>query len=487
MEIGNIHKGLENGLNIETLRDMPIKAGIDKDHLLDLRVRTNPFGCLFDDGKRYASILGYVHRSCSPQGFARFESNLDFRAAASSFVGMGVGPENIMPVGTRQLRKVVAGCFLKEGDLVLMPMPSSPQSKAILFERKANVKHLDRQDMLSGRMGVDVPDACKIVFVSNPDYLSGVLLSAEAVGSLAGQCREKGALLFVDESLIELSDPGQSVASLVLSSDNILIIRSASSTFALPGPEVSFAIASPGLLGKLRMLLPAYPASPLSLSVASSMMRMKGGCNSSYLRESRKYIEKQRASLTDLFTRHGYKSERSDSTYILVKLKMVMGLQELTQRLASHGIMLLDCSPFYMHGEDYVRIAVTTRNNIERLEETFGIVLGEWARDHARTSLERVLIKGELTGSNTQCPYYPCHFPGQDCTFCYCPFNPCEDERTGGEWIDGPGGRKGWSCMGCCLIHESWVAQQVLDIVLEHDDLNEGLKVAWLNIISPYL
>jgi threonine-phosphate decarboxylase len=357
----------------------------------------------------------------------------------------------------------------------------------MLLERKANVKHLDRQDMLSGRMAVEVPESCKMVIISNPDYLSGALLSAEAVGSLAGQCREKGALLFVDESLIELSNPVQSVASLVLSNDTVLITRSVSRTFALPGPEISFAIASPGLLGKLRMLLPAHPATPMSLSVASSMMRMKGGCNSSYLRESRKYIEKQRASLTDLFTRHGYKPERSDSTYILVRLKMVMGMRELTQRLASHGMMLLDCSSFDLPGEDYVRISVTARNNIDRLEETFGIVLKEWARDHARTSLERTLQKGELTGSNTQCPYYPCHFPGQDCTFCYCPFNPCEDERTGGEWICGSGGRKGWSCMDCCLIHESGVAQQVLDVLLEHDDLNEGLKAAWLNIISQYL
>jgi threonine-phosphate decarboxylase len=221
------------------------------------------------------------------------------------------------------------------------------------------------------------------------------------VGSLAGQCREKGALLFVDESLIELSDPGQSIASLVQSNDNVLIARSVSRTFALPGPEISFAIASPDLLGKLRMLLPAHPANPMSLSVASSMMRMKGGCNSSYLRESRKYIEKQRASLTDLFTRHGYKPERSDSTYILVRLKMVMGMCELTQRLASHGVMLLDCSSFDLPGKDYVRIAVNTRNNIERLEETFGTVLGEWASDFAGASLERVLSKGQLTEQHT--------------------------------------------------------------------------------------
>ena len=25
-------------------------------------------------------------------------------------------------------------------------------------------------------------------------------------------------------------------------------------------------------------------------------------------------------------------------------------------------------------------------------------------------------------GSNLSCDYHPCHYPGQDCTFCYCQF-----------------------------------------------------------------
>ena len=29
------------------------------------------------------------------------------------------------------------------------------------------------------------------------------------------------------------------------------------------------------------------------------------------------------------------------------------------------------------------------------------------------------------------CPYYPCHFEGQSCEFCYCPFYPCGDESLG--------------------------------------------------------
>lgn len=55
------------------------------------------------------------------------------------------------------------------------------------------------------------------------------------------------------------------------------------------------------------------------------------------------------------------------------------------------------------------------------------------------------------------CPYYPCHFPGQVCDFCYCPFYPCKDKSLGDE-IESSSGGTVWSCSRCTLLHEPEVA-----------------------------
>ena len=61
------------------------------------------------------------------------------------------------------------------------------------------------------------------------------------------------------------------------------------------------------------------------------------------------------------------------------------------------------------------------------------------------------------------CPYYPCHFPGQSCDFCYCPFYPCHDESLG-EWIDSStSGQKVWACTNCLLLHKPHVAAYLKD------------------------
>lgn len=51
-----------------------------------------------------------------------------------------------------------------------------------------------------------------------------------------------------------------------------------------------------------------------------------------------------------------------------------------------------------------------------------------------------------------ECPYYPCHFPGQRCDYCYCPYYPCRDESLG-QWVTGSNGGTVWNCSRCTLLH----------------------------------
>ena len=59
------------------------------------------------------------------------------------------------------------------------------------------------------------------------------------------------------------------------------------------------------------------------------------------------------------------------------------------------------------------------------------------------------------------CPYYPCHFAGQRCDFCYCPLYPCSDESLG-QWVERANGGKVWNCSHCTLLHEPDIAEYLL-------------------------
>jgi len=80
-------------------------------------------------------------------------------------------------------------------------------------------------------------------------------------------------------------------------------------------------------------------------------------------------------------------------------------------------------------------------------------------QDHQPSFFVFSRIKGEhwVEWTPHNCPYYPCHFEGQNCDFCYCPFYPCSDENLG-QWSAGSNGNKVWNCAGCTLLHEPEIA-----------------------------
>jgi len=87
--------------------------------------------------------------------------------------------------------------------------------------------------------------------------------------------------------------------------------------------------------------------------------------------------------------------------------------------------------------------------------------------DNIVKMVEREIKRG-WTGPNLSCKYHPCHFVGQDCTFCFCPFYPCHDHDLG-ESIDSKRGKghEIWSCTNCLMIHRPEVCKDAMGMIHE--------------------
>ena len=80
----------------------------------------------------------------------------------------------------------------------------------------------------------------------------------------------------------------------------------------------------------------------------------------------------------------------------------------------------------------------------------------------ARKHFKKVLHSYRTLGAIRDCEYYPCHPDLEDCTWCFCPFYPCEDESTGGRWFR-RGKREVWSCASCHWVHNPETAAKILE------------------------
>jgi len=90
----------------------------------------------------------------------------------------------------------------------------------------------------------------------------------------------------------------------------------------------------------------------------------------------------------------------------------------------------------------------------------------------SRDFFSRYLDGESPVGLDDECDYLPCHEELEACDFCYCPFYPCADGCTGGEWIKD---KNVWSCQRCIWIHQEEAVKSIRegldDVLFEVDDL----------------
>lgn len=109
----------------------------------------------------------------------------------------------------------------------------------------------------------------------------------------------------------------------------------------------------------------------------------------------------------------------------------------------------------------------------------------EWTKEKVREEL----LRGYL-GPDENCPYHPCHYRGQDCTYCFCPFYPCEDSDLGEFVISSRNGEEVWSCVECHLMHREASCRYVAGLVKEQNITDPGdvrLRSMFLDVKEKFL
>ncbi len=459
--------------------------------ILDFSKSLNPLGNPFDITESDLDIDRILKESVS-----RLEQYPDNRytglkAAAASFLKNGTGPENIVPGnGSCEILRLLMECVVYEEDDLIVSVPCPLEYIRICESFGANVSRVRDEHILS--LSEDDLADIKAILLTNPNNPSGKLLTKNNLQSLISKCDKCQTLLIVDESFIDLSDdPTQTVTDLTNNNNYLFVIRSITNTFSMPGIRFSYGITSLTISEVLNAARLSWNIGAVTEQIATSILSMEGGVDSKYLRDSRKFIQEEReytmAHLSSLF---GFEPVESNANYILVDMKgHFMDSSKLYDGFAEHGLLIRDCKDFFDGEKGYFRLSIRPRNEFDKLFHKIDEVYAKYSKEEAREKLAETIEHGgsDEASSRNNCDYYPCHFHGQDCTFCFCPFYPCDDERTGGMWIESATGGQVWSCEFCNILHQAHNAEAVLDVLMHEGDTDKNINRAWVGVIEPYL
>jgi len=303
----------------------------------------------------------------------------DFVEACSRTCGTArITAENIVPAnGSSELIRLFAETVIERGDRVIIPAPTFDEYAFQCRLFGADVQYHDYPEILELSEG-QISDA-SAVFLCNPNNPTGDLIAGDDVGRLSDRCSDTETFLFVDEAFIELSDPTQSVAHAIFDSDFVVVSRSLTKVFAVPGLRLGFGIASTGVAELLNHARLVWNVGAPAEAIGRGLMEacMKGD----YLKRSIALIRKEQRYLMEAFTSRGFFPYESAVNFILIDISSTgIDSQEMVRRMAGNGILVRDCATFQGLDGRYIRVAIRTREENQMLMRAIDAATGVGGR-----------------------------------------------------------------------------------------------------------
>ncbi|MFN6559558.1 MAG: threonine-phosphate decarboxylase CobD [Nostoc sp. ChiSLP01] len=207
----------------------------------------------------------------------------------------------------------------------------------------------------------------KGLLLNNPHNPTGKLFSRDSILPYL----EQFALVVVDEAFMDFVPPNeeQSLIGVVQEYANLVILRSLTKFYSLPGLRLGYAIAHPDSLSKWQLWRDPWPVNTLAVAAAIAALQ-----DTEFQQQTWTWLPPARKQLfQDLAKIPGLQPQASAVNFLLVESqKSTSQLQQ--ELLKHHQILIRDCLSFKELGDRFFRVAVREQSDNQRLLTA----LSEW-------------------------------------------------------------------------------------------------------------
>jgi threonine-phosphate decarboxylase len=214
----------------------------------------------------------------------------------------------------------------------------------------------------------------KIVFFCNPNNPTSLLTPTKQLTEIIESALEQDSLVFLDEDFLEFVENEKALSMIgnIKKYPNLFILRSFTKIFGLTGLRVGYGIASQEIVDVLLCAKIPWNVNCLAQSAAVAALN-----DTEHLQRTLKLVKEEKAFLLSNLTKiKGFKIYPPDANFFFIDVRETnLTAAQFTSKMLSEGILIRDCTSFRGLDEYYIRIAVKTHSENERLMKAlWGIV-----------------------------------------------------------------------------------------------------------------
>jgi len=271
--------------------------------------------------------------------------------------------------GSTELIYLFSEVFIEKGEESLIPAPTFGEYENAVRKVGGKTRHIKSNlDFTINLTNVlkEIRPATKAIFLCNPNNPTSTLIPKENLLEMIEEASKEHVLVFLDEDFMEFVDEGRrfSLASEVETYQNLFILRSFTKVFGLTGLRVGYGIACEEIINLL--LKAKIPWNVNCLAQAAAIVALR---DVEYLEKTRGLISEEKPFLLNKLRQiKDFKVFPAHANFIFIDVRQTgFTAAQLKEKMLKYEILIRDCSSFRGLDEYYIRVAIRTRQDNEKL------------------------------------------------------------------------------------------------------------------------
>lgn len=321
---------------------------MEYDKILDFSANINPLGMPssvkkaiiegLDEIEKYPDIT-YFELKCAIGEFENINKNnliLGNGAADVLFnVVRGINPKNTL---------ILAPTFSEYEEAT-----KAINGNIIYYKLKEENNFYIQEDILNY-----INSELDLMFICNPNNPTGVVTTKDLLVKILIRAKKNNVMVIIDESFLDFIKGNLSMISYINEYENLIIIKSLTKFFALPGIRIGYGICGNiDLKEKIEKISPAW-----NINILAEIATKIGIKDDNYIRKSISFIEAEKNHLySEIKEIKGLKVYEPSVNFIFLKTLIKVNLKS---ELLKNNILIRSCSNYEGLDNNYYRIAVRT-------------------------------------------------------------------------------------------------------------------------------
>ncbi|MDP4104503.1 MAG: threonine-phosphate decarboxylase CobD [Bacillota bacterium] len=211
------------------------------------------------------------------------------------------------------------------------------------------------------------------MFFCNPNNPTGIHYSKADLLVLLEECEKNDCLFILDEAFFDFLLDYQSFIPYIKRFSNLIIIRSMTKMFAIPGIRLGYLVGHPGMIAKLQSIQSHWSTNAIALAAGEICMEEKA-----FIKRTQSLIANERNKLFTYYRQQEFTISASEVNFYLLKDPYLKDQFPLFEFLLKKGVIPRHTFNFPGLEGKWLRFAIKNTHENQRLME----VLKEWRMLH---------------------------------------------------------------------------------------------------------